>query len=208
MHCYRCHPALNSGRLGPLKGGTQLHLHQSDIDGACGPHCVLMGLLLLGGIQRKDLLRLPKPRSRSLASLWRRTENTYFIGTTTRDLKAILHPFRDVIETHVCRKDHMERTLDTLRQSGLAIINIESATMNHWVLAIGIVGVENRAGFQVSRLLILDPSHGPIPLAAWNATLSVRPDRQDRHSYETPEGRQLVSVGAVLTLRQHDRTGQ
>ena len=125
-----------------------------------------MGLLLLGGIQRQDLLRLPKARSRSLANLWRRTERTYFVGTTTRDLKAILHPFGKLIDTHVCRKEHIARALATLRQAGIAIINIENATMNHWVLAIGMVGVENRTGFQVSRLLVLDPSHGPIPLAA------------------------------------------
>lgn len=204
MHSYRCHPALNSGRLGPLKGGTQLHLHQSDIDGACGPHCVLMGLQVLGIIERKELFRLPRARSKSLSNLWRRTEQSYFAGTTSRDLKAMLDLFSKTIETKVCRKKLVMRALGVLHHVGVAIINIENATMNHWVLAIGALGNEGKAGFHASRLLILDPSQSPIALAAWNATLSVRADRQGRHGYDTLGGRELVRVSAVVTLRKHD----
>ncbi|MCX7178622.1 MAG: PriCT-2 domain-containing protein [Proteobacteria bacterium] len=58
-----------------------LHLHQSDLDGACGPHCALMALMLFGILDRVDLDGLPKARKRRLSSLWKQTETRYFVGS-------------------------------------------------------------------------------------------------------------------------------
>ena len=41
---YRCHSRLSADLQGPVVNQQPLHLRQSSIDGACGPHCALMAL--------------------------------------------------------------------------------------------------------------------------------------------------------------------
>ncbi len=54
-HLFRWHSKLSANMTGPLVGKDPLHLQQSDLDGACGHHCALMALMLLGLVTRNQL---------------------------------------------------------------------------------------------------------------------------------------------------------
>ena len=49
------HSQLSIGRQGALACGQRLLLRQGENDMACGHHCVLMALMLLGVVQRDAL---------------------------------------------------------------------------------------------------------------------------------------------------------
>jgi len=204
MQIFRWHPSLKPGMLGPLVGRTPLHLHQSDLDGACGHHCTLMALMILGVLKRTDLGGLPRARSKSLSNMWRMTATNYFVGATASDLQYMLAHYETVIETRIRRRNQVARILEILGESGVAIVGIQNAYLNHWVLAAGIGGFESAGDFCPSCLLILDPGHGPLALAAWNATLGVKPDRHDRHLYQTTERRMRVRIESIVTIRRRD----
>jgi hypothetical protein len=80
----------------------------------------------------------------------------------------------------------------------MCVVGIRSEEFRHWVLAIG-TGSKEGSG-DMETLLILDPGIPPIPLLPWNALLSVKASRRDKHRYETALGDSKVSVESVLTL--------
>lgn len=203
MHTYRWHPAIKATRHGPRVRSMPLHLLQSDLDGACGPHCALMALLLFGIIKRDDLSILHKVRKKPLSSFWRHAARNYFKGTSAHHLKAALKPYAHDLFCSVRQVNCINHVLEVLNISGVGIVGIESTDFSHWVLAIGIGGTEGRRGLRSATLLILDPSHAPIPLSPWNAMLSVKADRKKRYAYETPNGRCRVTVDAALIIHRN-----
>lgn len=201
MHTYRWHPALKATINGPTVRNMPLHLQQSDLDGACGPHCALMALMLFGVLARHDLDGLPRARKRRLSSLWKHTQRRYFIGAYTSHLQSVLAPFARDVRCSVRRKDCVTHVLTVINDAGVGIIQIGNEDFQHWVLAVGFGGMDGERGVKPALLLILDPSHPPIPMTPWNAVLSVRTDGQERHTYDTPGGRVRVRVDSVLALR-------
>ena len=208
MQSFRWHPSLTPGMLGPVVGRVPLHIQQSDLDGACGHHCALMALMALGVLKRAELGSLPRARSKSLSHMWRMTASNYFVGTTASDLQYMLAHYETVIETRIRRKNQIERVLDVVMNSGVAIVGIRNTSMDHWVLAAGVGGVESAGEIEPRSLLILDPGHGALALAAWNAILSVKPDRHDRHVYETTQRRMKVHIDGIVTIRRRDANGR
>ena len=199
MHFYRCHPSLKANRRGPVVGLNAVHLHQSDIDGACGAHCVMSALLILGVLKREELSDLSDARGRA-KSMWRVAKRKYFVGAGMGELRSMLLPFDEEIEARAYRKHGIVRTIDVLAESGVAILAISSQRFNHWVLAIGVSGFKPDSDSLPNKLLILDPGHNPVPLAPWNATLTVQGGSLDRRAYETPTGKVFVNLGDVLAI--------
>ena len=182
-------------------GLNAVHLHQSDIDGACGAHCVMSALLILGVLKRQELSEISEARGPA-KSMWRVARRKYFIGAGVGELRSMLAPFDEEIEARAYRRHVMGRTLDVLADSGVAIISINNQHFNHWVLAIGVSGFKAGSDSLPSKLLILDPGHNPVPLAPWNATLSVKGGSLDRRAYEMPTGKVFVDLGSVLTIKR------
>ena len=204
MQSYRWHPAITASLIGPVVGRVPVHLQQSDLDGACGAHCVLMALMAFGMVNRDDLQSLPRSRKKRLISLWRLTEHHYFKGLYPAQLQSVLEPYAKELTATVERVDYVKRSLDILEASGLVIVNIRNAELNHWVLAVGSGGTENDSTYRPAWLLILDPGHGAIPLLPWNGLLSTRPDRQARYGYDTPDGQMRVTIESVVSLQRVD----
>ena len=201
MHFYRCHPSLKATRRGPVVGLNAVHLHQSDIDGACGAHCIMSALLILGVLKREQLREIMNA-SEPAKSMWRVVREKYFVGAGVGELRSMLVPYATEIEARAYRKHVIARTLNVLADSGVAILSISNKRFNHWVLAIGVSGFMQDSDSLPSKLLILDPGHSPVPLAAWNATLSVKGASLDKRAYEMATGMVLVDIGSVLTLKR------
>ena len=207
MHTFRWHPELKPSRYGPLVGRTPSLLRQSDLDGACGHHCVLMALMVLRVLKRTDLSNLPRARSKSLSHMWRMTSMNYFAGTTASDLQYMLAHYETIIETRTRRSNQIARVLDVLADSGVAIVGIRNSRLNHWVLAAGVGGLEIDGEMKPSHLLIIDPGNAHVPLSVWNAMLAVTPDSHNRHVYETADNRMHVHVENIVTIRRRSDIG-
>lgn len=203
MHTYRLHPAIRSSVHGPMVGAMPIHLQQSDIDGACGPHCAFMALLVFGEIERHDLRLLPTSRRKVQKALWHSAKRHYFHGFHPRQLRSVFAPYPAVRVT-VKDEEGLKHALEALAETGLAIVNIANLDLNHWVLAIGAGGMEQQGRFKPLWLLVLDPGHSALPLAAWNGLLSVKRNPNQRHAYDTPEGRNYVAIKTVLAVRRVD----
>lgn len=210
MHIFRWHSSLKAASHGPAVRNMPIHLQQSTLDGACGPHCAYMALLLLGIIRRDDLDGLPRSRQRRLSSMWKQTERRYFVGSHAGHLQSALKPYARDLSCSIRRSNCIATILAVLDDAGVGIVQIGNDEFNHWVLAVGIGGTElnpTRRGnrdFNPMQLLILDPTFAAIPLSPWNGLLSVRPGRQAHHIYDTPDGRLHVRIACVLTLRKVD----
>ena len=197
---YRWNSQLKPSLVGPIVNGASVHLQQSDIDGACGPHCALMALMILGVISRKELDDLHESKSKPLAKLWKRTSALYFSGTTSQQLKSLLEPYAEEV---VCKivsriKNRIEDAIETIQSDGVCIVAISNKYFSHWILAIGTGG--NEGNKQAEKFLIIDPDSPTIPLLAWNGLLSVKKNRSGKHRFETINGSSIVEVDAVLSL--------
>jgi|JI10StandDraft_1071094.scaffolds.fasta_scaffold11773_9 hypothetical protein len=194
---YRWHPQLKASINGPVVNKTPLHLQQSDLDGACGPHCVLMALMLFGILSRDEVTAMSSSKREPLANLWKRSSRYYFIGSGPRQLQSVLAPYSDLVTCKEAKKAPLAQAAKTLLQDGVCIVGISNDDFSHWVLAVGIGGKEDS---DEDTLLILDPGLPPLPLLPWNSTLSVKASRRGNHRYETALGQAKVVIDAVLLL--------
>lgn len=200
MNIYRWHPLLTASMDGPMVGTTPLHLHQSDIDGACGIHAALMALMILNLVDRDDLEKPPisKTKKKSLARFWKHCSPYYFSGALPDELKTVFKPFKKEVCCKVLDKRPVNEAAATLQADGLCIAGLTNTTFDHWVLIVGIGGKEGSAS--LDRFLILDPALPPLPMLPWNATLTVNPSRRGLHRYETANGDCKVYFEDALLL--------
>ena len=199
---FRCHSKLLATHEGPMVNKNPLHLRQSDLDSACGPHCALMALMLLGVVDRDDIedqddLRLSQ--NKALAKMWKRSANFYFTGTAARDLQSVFEPYSNSINSRLLRKNgRIANCIENLEEGGTGIVGMHNDDWSHWSL---IVGVRCQGELDTAEsLLLLDPDAPIIPLSAWNATLSVKANSKGMHKYETAAMTTKVMIDSVLAL--------
>ena len=199
---FRCHQKLYAGRDGPMVNKQPLHLRQGMLDMACGPHCVLMALMLMGELHRDDLDELDSfavPRNQALTKLWKRSTGLYFTGSAPKELQSLLAPFTDSIKSRYLRKAGRNgRAIECLEQRGTCIIGIHNHDFSHWVLAVGFSTHDKLT--KPDKFLLLDPDTSTLPLTPWNATLSALPNQNGMYRYDTVEFTAKVLVDSVLAL--------
>jgi hypothetical protein len=159
------HPQLHVGRQGGLANGERLLLRQGENDMACGHHCVLMALMLLGQVTREGLHE--DILEERLGEVCERGQARYFSGCTVADLKDQLSVFGDKVACREIRRDVAERTVAALQSGHTCLVQITSPSYTHWMLAVGVMYVDDEA----HTLLALDPLMEKIHLTPWNALL-------------------------------------
>lgn len=195
---YRCHSRLSADLQGPVVNQQPLHLRQSTIDGACGPHCALMALQLLGAVERDELDDIHKAASKPLTKLWKRAADVYFAGSRPKQLQALLEPFANIVRSRFIRKLALEHAVECLDNDGVCIVGISNNDYSHWVVAVGVSAPDEYQ--DPDALLILDPDAPPVSMAPWNAVLHVSLNRNKRHRYLSVEGTCKVVIDSVLAL--------
>lgn len=198
-HVYRWSAQLSAEAVGPVANAAPLHLRQSDLDGACGLHCALMALMLFGVVERQELEQLATSRKQPLAGFWKTSTAYYFRGLKARQLKALLKPYRDWLTCTLATDTPAREAGAIIDNHGIAILGIVNAAFSHWILAIGKGTREGEPAHD--KLLVLDPGEPPIPMLAWNATLTLKPNRRGHHQYETAHGCFKVAVKDALLLQ-------
>ncbi|HQS65451.1 MAG TPA: hypothetical protein PKV65_19100, partial [Acidovorax defluvii] len=71
-----------------------LHITQSELDGACGIVVVAQAAMLLAGIRRDDVEEMSSAKGGPLNALWALAKKTYFEGTTDRQIEAFVESFK------------------------------------------------------------------------------------------------------------------
>lgn len=194
-------PVANGPRIFRKKIKKQLiHLSQGSIDGACGPYCIMMALLICGLIDRDDLVCLRSIDGRTnpgkLVNLLQEYQGLFRNGTNTVDLKKMLiasyskklvvfDPEDDGLESDI--RKFVKKHLDNNHPVILWLKYPKSK--GHWVVAIGYEYMEPltsklntkdnddesalRASRKPLRFLLLDPDDDGPTISAWNGVVDA-----------------------------------
>ena len=195
---YHCHPHISISARGPVVRNKPLHLHQSDLDAACGPHCVLMSLMILGLTKYKKSHDLFETTDKKLSKVWAKALEYYFSGCGPKELLGMYEPYKERLTCRFARKDNLHKAAECLSNGGICILGISNKHMDHWVLA---VGLSYRTDGKVDGLLLLDPSEVALPFTAWSAMLSISGGNQERYRYDVAMGHTWVAIDTVLVIR-------
>ncbi len=171
------------------RGGRDLpiHIRQSELDSACGAYCAAMALALLGRIA--DVTVLSDRRTGVAGRLWHVAKKYYFDGVSSKELAAMIDSLDTDLLVEYCNGSHrkcLAFVQDQLTARSLVIVSWLSKNGNehHWVLAVGIEGLQDGRHFQPQTILCLDPGAAPPQLSAWNGRLKfVRDSSTSRSAY-------------------------
>lgn len=161
-----------------LKRHNSIFLKQGSMDGACGPYCVFMALLILGVINYNQATNLwIVDEDKALGKLVKKMKEhkTLFQdGTHLHELEGLLkNSFKEKlsISANTNRgKDIIQFTIEKLNENQPVIVGVVGKNLAHWLLAVGYEQSEEDEGV---KLLFLDPS-GEDNSKYWNATIDVK----------------------------------
>lgn len=154
-------------------------LRQGDMDGACGPYSLMISLLICGVISRDDVTGLWEiDRRTGLGKLMARLEQRSGLirsGTDLSDLEEDIQGlFRSQLSSEGCTASGVEVrsfVYEHISEGHPVILGLEGSDYSHWAV---VVGYEQTAEHDLTRLLLLDPSGPPPVVTAWNAVVDVR----------------------------------
>lgn len=173
---------LSLSSAGPWSTGGPVHLRQGDADGACGPYCILMGLLACGLIERDQATGTSARDARTrLGRVWAKFGDLGPLitnGTNDDDLEEIIAAFGPSVglatPPRLSPAALNEFIVSSLLEDQPVIVGIDiRAGQRHWVLAVGIDDSSDTL-----RLLVLDPGGDMSPLACWNAVIELSMERR------------------------------
>lgn len=165
-------------------------LQQGSLDGACGPYCLFMALLILGEIESSQATNLKSVKGSSrLGKMIKKLTNFEVLihnGTTIKDLTDILdHSFKRRVRFNVNSEDRNQALLqfiiDELTENHPVLVIVRNDYFAHWLLAIGYETDENDA---VTKLFFLDPSDPLPPNQYWNAVVTTAENYRKKHHHQ------------------------
>ena len=153
-----------------------LHCSQAFMDGACGLMCVLQAALVLTGMPRTRIAKLPAVRAGPLLRLWTVAREVYFEGTVEADIVEMVEAFGPVLQAEPLVSTSVRRigaaVTKAIRAGHVPMVRFESRVWCHWAT---VIGIETLAGETTPRaLLTLDPSASPPWGAFYNARLELK----------------------------------
>lgn len=170
---------------GPVssEAGTLVHLRQGELDGACGPYCVVSALITLGLMDRDDVLEnMHAWKGSSREGRFRDALYAFGVlsseGTDCSDLLWLTDYYKRVglQADHVeGSKDHVfECVADAVESGKLPIVRVQwQGGGGHWLLVVGYQGKAVGDDLQLTHLLCLDPGQEAPKASLWNAVLEV-----------------------------------
>lgn len=185
---YRVISVLDATSEGPMakhQDETEqlVHLHQGDLDGACGPYAVLMGLLALGLVKRDDVTGWGAVDRRTtvgklIARMSEGHSTLFREGTNLRDLTNLVGEiFRtnlEVIPFDGSGVDCRSFVHKHILAGNPVVLGLQWEDKGHWVLVIGLAVHVDGTERKWCRFLILDPSQLPALVCPWNGIIDTR----------------------------------
>lgn len=183
------------------KKDDAIHLRQGDVDGACGPYCVMMALLVIEKIGRSDIVSLNGIDYRTKVGKLFKEIHTLdplvLSGSDVEDLQNILKFDRNVKAEPLTAtgKSLFPRVRESLDKNSPVILDVHgkaSDGFHHWVLAIG---------YSEEHLFLLDPSFSLEPSNYWNSVLSTKPQSTVYpYFYKNKISSYQVKINNILTI--------
>jgi len=170
-------PGLSLNQDGRLVNDNNdwVHLRQGDMDGACGPYCVVMSLLARKTAKREEFIPLNgidyRTRAGKLLKELRTSDPMVLSGMDIKKLQELFTAHNTASsEVEVGSSKQLLSSATNAIKDGLPVIlgikSRKSDELDHWTLAIG---ASNEC------LYLLDPAYD-LPVGNyWNAVLSVAP---------------------------------
>lgn len=192
--------------IGPVslqaKKWRSVHLTQGSVDGACGPYSVMMALLILGCIRWDEVTSFdfwfdPAHGKGKLWSMLEKRSGFLRDGTDLKDLQTLLHKsFGEVLTTTAkdgATAGFLEFVIESLQNHRPVIVGVSySKSAGHWLV---IIGYEEDAQGNVTKLLALDSSADAPQLCVWNAYIEVaNPARGRQYRYSWVKASDITAV--------------
>ncbi|HCN47270.1 MAG TPA: hypothetical protein DIT18_17740 [Pseudomonas sp.] len=164
-----------------------VHLRQGEMDGACGPYCVVMALIALGVMSREQAQSLDRFDGRTRLGRFRESLWSFGAlvseGTDNFEVSLLVDIFRrtgvtaDLLETASRRKKTIRNIADAIDERKIPIAGVEwDDGSGHWLLVIGYQGYQaddDDEELQITHLLCLDPTSEAPRVSLWNAVIEV-----------------------------------
>lgn len=160
-----------------LKTSNNVFLQQGSLDGACGPYCVFMALIMLGVTNYENATNLWNiKKSTKLGKLVKEMQNhdTLFNGGTfVEELEELLvKSYKNDLEVkgnNLKGKKLIEFTINAINSNKPVIVGVEGKDLAHWLLAVGYESENDK----ITKLFFLDPSEVETS-NYWNSIINVK----------------------------------
>ncbi|NRS87777.1 hypothetical protein HNQ02_000684 [Flavobacterium sp. 7E] len=166
-------------------------LQQGSLDGACGPYCLFMALIILGEIEYEQATNLHTATGNTRLGKAIKVMETWKVlihsGTVTANLKDFLdrgYSKRIKINTadEFRNKSLVHFIVDELNNNKPVLVSVYwSQEMGHRLLA---VGYEANEKDNVMKLLFLDPSIPLGPNQYWNTAIAITMNYQKKYHHQ------------------------
>lgn len=175
-----------------------IHLRQDDMDGACGPYCVVMALLVLGHIRHDELspkkIDFRTRVGRLLREIW--TLGPMVVnGTPTKKMQNLVKAHNCAISntTTGTGSNLFPLIIEALNESKPVILDISGAGLEHWTLAIG---------YSETHIYLLDPGYDLATTSYWNAAIQLNAHAAGIYNYRYANSSccQKVRVSSIIVL--------
>lgn len=181
--------------------GDEIHLRQGDMDGACGPYCVVMSLLARNKARRDEFLPLNnidyRTRAGRLLKELRSKEPMVLSGMDETELEALYAAYNTATSRvkYGSGKELLKTASSAIRDGCPVIVCIQgrrSERLSHWTLAVGTCN---------DCLYLLDPAYD-LPVGSyWNAMITLQPtSNRFGYRYVNPWYCQDIEVGTILEV--------
>ncbi len=188
MQTMQVSPLLKASAEGPVSSESEdlIHLRQGDLDGACGPYCLVSALIALGLMTRKSAKNMDQWDGRTREGRFRDALYAFGVlsseGTNGDDLEWLTDHFKGVglraRQVNDAKKQVFKNVAGAIESGDMPIIGVEwPGGGGHWMLALGYQGVLIEGELQLTHLLCLDPSQELPKVSLWNAVLEVFDDQ-------------------------------
>ncbi|MEG5266487.1 hypothetical protein TRP66_19540 [Pseudomonas sp. JDS28PS106] len=188
MNVMNVMPSLSLSPVGPVNdAGDEVHCRQGDLDGACGPYSLIMGLIAAGIIRKEEVgygcLSDGRTRLGKFQNRLREFGGLITEGTDEFDLDWLHECFTRQISVSTVKgttRQIVDSVVEAIDSNQSAIVGVDfTGGGGHWVLVVGYQGQQvtdehGEARGATTHLLCLDPFLEAPRVSLWNAVLEVQ----------------------------------
>ena len=191
MHC---HPSLLLGHTLTVQAKREdpmrVFFKQSDIDGACGLHCLAMVCVILNLAKSHALTQMASRRYGVPSEVFREFgDDIYFTGVEPNDFVARVSRLNLPLRLSARYKNDPRLdsfAIENLRLGELVMLafkSVKNLRTRHWALAVASSGIYAGRQTVTDTLYLLDPSADEPRFTLFNARLKIHQSRRNLVSH-------------------------
>ncbi|TIC80328.1 hypothetical protein [Crenobacter intestini] len=185
MNTMMVSPLLRISESGPVsvKNDDRVHLRQGELDGACGPYCMVSALIALDKMRRERAQNMDQWDGRTREGRFRDALMAFGTlnseGTSCWDLVWLTDYFKNVglqaAYVEGSKKTVVNAVSAAVANKQMPILAVDwQGGGAHWLLVVGCQGVRDANGTeQLTHLLCLDPGYETTSISLWNVVIEV-----------------------------------